>query len=238
MKILDIAISFALLVSGIIADESVHIPFAEYQTVISQKLETAQNKNDETLLQDVATFRKGEKYVNSNGVTQLRYKPEEVFPVRLQILQVADKMQDKSYDRDGKPKSGLYDNVPWPPENERPEALRGKPLWWPRTPPEYYKEKNPKLYAFYKPLYEENQRNTRKYLREAHIRVIRTELLELIKRSLKIECDRGKDSRYFDLYLHLVDEIIKDEQLRDEILSDLPPERRLPEKVKETEANQ
>ena len=238
MKILDITISFAFLASGTIADESVQTPFAEYQTVISQKLVIAQNKNDETLLQEVETFRKGEKHVNSNGVTQLRYKAEEVFPVRLQMLKVADKMRDKSYDRDVKTKAGIYDSVPWPPEDERPKALRGKPLWWPRTSPEYYKERNPELYAFYKPLYEENQRNTKKYLREARIRVIRTNLLGLIKRSLKIECDRGKDSLNFDRYLHLVDETITDKQLRDEILSAIPPERRLPEKMKEEKAKQ
>ena len=231
MKVRNIVISLAVFMLGGVAtaDKDVYLSFVEYQADVTQKLANAQNKNAETVLQEIETLEKRAKYVDTNGVTQLRYALEEIFPLKLQILQVVDKIQDKSYNRNIKPKAGIYDDVPWPPENERPEALRDAPLWWPRTPPEYYKERDPELYAFYKPLFDENRKNTEKYIREARIRVARADLLNSIKRYLEIECDRGNESRDFSLYLRLVDEIIKDKQLRDEILSDIPPERRLPE---------
>ena len=210
------------------ADKDVYLSFVEYQADVTQKLANAQNKNADTVLQEIEAFEKRAKYVDTNGVTRLRYALEEIFPLKLQTLQVVDKMQDKSYDRNIKPKAGIYDDVPWPPENERPEAFRDAPLWWPRTPPEYYKERDPELYAFYKPLFDENRKNTEKYIREARIRVARADLLSSVRRYLEIECDKDDKSHNLGLYLRQVDEIIEDKQLRDEILSDIPPERRLP----------
>jgi predicted DCC family thiol-disulfide oxidoreductase YuxK len=210
------------------ADKDVYLSFVEYQADVTQKLANAQNKNADTVLQEIEAFEKRAKYVDTNGVTRLRYALEEIFPLKLQTLQVVDKMQDKSYDLTIRPKAGWYGSVPWPPENERPEALRNARLWYPRTPPEYYREKDPELYAFYKPLFEENRKNTEKHTRETRIREVRRGLLNSIKWYLEIECDRGAESRDFGSYLRLVDEIIEDKQLRDEILSDIPPERRLP----------
>ena len=231
MKVRNIVISLAVfMLRGVAtADKDVYLSFVEYQADVTQKLANAQNKNADTVLQEIEAFEKRAKYVDTNGVTRLRYALEEIFPLKLQTLQVVDKMQDKSYDLTIRPKAGWYGSVPWPPENERPEALRNARLWYPRTPPECYREKDPELYAFYKPLFEENRKNTEKHIRETRIREVRRGLLNSIKRYLEIECDKGDKSHNLGPYLRLVDEIIEDRQLRDEILSDIPPERRLPE---------
>jgi hypothetical protein len=226
--IVIIGVSLIVLSLRIWAEEVIHRTEEEVISVVSQKLSVAKCEKDVEALQAAkymlfSCSTKGEK------TTFHHLTSEAFFKLRLQILQVADRMQDKSYDHTIRPKAGWYGDVPWPPENERPEALRDIPLWWPRTSPEYYKERNPELYAFYKPLYEENLRNTKKHQYEGGVRVVREDMLRVIKERLKFECDRGNDSRNFGLYLRLVDEIIEDKQLRDEILSDIPPERRLPE---------
>jgi hypothetical protein len=209
------------------ADETIHLTAEEVINIVSQKLDVAQSRKDAEALQaakdnlPAISSRDGKKVYR-------HLAPEQTFALELKILQVADKMQDKSYDLTIRPKAGWYGSVPWPPENERPEALRNARLWYPRTPPEYYREKDPELYAFYKPLFEENRKNTEKHTRETRIREVRRGLLNSIKWYLEIECDRGAESRDFGSYLRLVDEIIEDKQLRDEILSDIPPERRLP----------
>jgi len=230
MKVRNIVISLAVFMLGGVAtaDKDVYLSFVEYQADVTQKLANAQNKNAETVLQEIETLEKRAKYVDTNGVTQLRYALEKIFPLKLQTLQVVDKIQDKSYDPKVMPKAGMYGQVPWPPENVSPEVLRGVRPWYPRTPPEYYKERDPKLYALYKPLFEENRKNTEKHIRETRIREVRRGLLNSIKRYLEIECDKGDKSHNLGPYLRLVDEIIEDRQLRDEILSDIPPERRLP----------
>jgi hypothetical protein len=209
------------------AEEVIHRTEEEVISVVSQKLSIAKSEKDVEALQAAKDMlfscsTKGEK------TTFHHLTSEAFFKLRLQILQVADRMQDKSYDHTIRPKAGWYGSVPWPPKNERPEALRDIPLWWPRTPPERYKERDPELYAFYKPLYEENLRNTKKHQYEGGVRVVREDMLRIIRERLKFECDRGAESRDFGLYLRLVDEIIEDKRLRDEILSDIPPERRLP----------
>jgi len=210
------------------ADETIHLTAEEVINIVSQKLDVAQSRKDARALRAA----KDNLPAISSGYGKKVYRhlaPEQTFALELKILQVADRMQDKSYDHTIRPKAGWYGDVPWPPENERPEALRDIPLWWPRTSPEYYKERDPELYAFYKPLYEENLRNTKKHQYEGGVRVVREDMLRDTRGRLKFECDRGNDSRKFGLYLRLVDEIIEDKQLRDEILSDIPPERRLPE---------
>jgi len=210
------------------AEEVIHRTEEEVISVVSQKLSIAKSEKDVEALQAAkgmmfSSSTKGDK------TTFHHLTSEASFKLRLQILQVADKMQDKSYDPKVMPKAGMYGQVPWPPENVSPEALRNIRPWYPRTPPERYKERDPELYALYKPLYEENLRNTKKHQYEGGVRAVREDMLRVIRRRLKFECDRGNDSRNFGLYLRLVDEIIKDKQLRDEILSDIPPERRLPE---------
>jgi hypothetical protein len=210
------------------ADETIHLTAEEVINIVSQKLDVAQSRKDARALRAA----KDNLPAISSGYGKKVYRhlaPEQTFALELKILQVADRMQDKSYDHTIRPKAGWYGDVPWPPENERPEALRDIPLWWPRTSPEYYKERDPELYAFYKPLYEENLRNTKKHQYEGGVRVVREDMLRDTRGRLKFECDRGAESRNFSLYLRLVDEIIEDKQLRDEILSDIPPERRLPE---------
>jgi len=209
------------------ADETIHLTAEEVINIVSQKLDVAQSRKDAEALQAA----KDNLPAISSGYGKKVYRhlaPEQTFALELKILQVADRMQDKSYDHTIRPKAGWYGSVPWPPKNERPEALRDIPLWWPRTPPERYKERDPELYAFYKPLYEENLRNTKKHQYEGSVRVVREDMLRDTRGRLKFECDRGAESRDFGLYLRLVDEIIEDKQLRDEILSDIPPERRLP----------
>jgi hypothetical protein len=209
------------------ADETIHLTAEEVINIVSQKLDVAQSRKDARALRAA----KDNLPAISSGYGKKVYRhlaPEQTFALELKILQVADRMQDKSYDHTIRPKAGWYGDVPWPPENERPEALRDIPLWWPRTSPEYYKERDPELYAFYKPLYEENLRNTKKHQYEGGVRVVREDMLRDTRGRLKFECDRGAESRNFSLYLRLVDEIIEDKQLRDEILSDIPPERRLP----------
>lgn len=210
------------------ANETIHLTAEEAMNIVSQKLDFAQSRKDAEALQ--AAKDNIPAISSRDGKKVFRHlAPEQTFVLELQILQVADKMQDKSYDPKVMPKAGMYGQVPWPPENVSPDVLRGVRPWTPRTAPEYYKAKDPELYAIYKPLFEENRKNTEKHIRETRIREVRRGLLNSIKRYLEIECDRGNESRNFGLYLRLVDEIIKDKQLRDEIFSDLPPERRLPE---------
>jgi hypothetical protein len=233
MKVKQIAIMLiggSLMVPSlqICAEVVIHRTEEEVISVVSQKLSIAKSEKDVEALQAAkgmmfSSSTKGDK------TTFHHLTSEASFKLRLQILQVADNMQDKSYDHTIRPRAGRYGSVPWPPENERPEALRNARPWYPRTPPEYYREKDPELYAFYKPLYEENLRNTKKHQYEEGVRIVREDMLRVIRERLKFECDRGNESRNFSLYLRLVDEIIKDKQLRDEILSDIPPERRLPE---------
>jgi len=210
------------------AEEVIHRTEEEVVSIVSQKLSIAKSEKNVEALQAAkgmlfSCSTKGEK------TTFHHLTSEAFFKLRLQILQVADRMQDKSYDPKVMPKAGRYGQVPWPPENVSPEALRNIRPWYPRTPPERYKERDPELYAIYKPLYEENLRNTKKHQYEGGVRSVREDMLRVIRERLKFECDRGNESRNFSLYLRLVDEIIKDKQLRDEILSDIPPERRLPE---------
>jgi len=212
----------------ICAEVVIHRTEEEVVSIVSQKLSIAKSEKNVEALQAAkgmlfSCSTKGEK------TTFHHLTSEAFFKLRLQILQVADRMQDKSYDPKVMPKAGRYGQVPWPPENVSPEALRNIRPWYPRTPPERYKERDPELYAIYKPLYEENLRNTKKHQYEGGVRSVREDMLRVIRERLKFECDRGNESRNFSLYLRLVDEIIKDKQLRDEILSDIPPERRLPE---------
>lgn len=227
MKSNKLIIILVALASGAIAEHRVDLFFEEVQNIVTQQLAIAQSKDDTKALQTAYNAITGRGYTNTT--VHARYTPEEFIFLCLHVLMIADRMQDKSYDCAAKLKAGIYDNVPWPPDSERPEELRKMPLWMPRTRPEYFKERDPELYAFYKPLYEENQRNTAKYLREARIRVVREKVLLDIKGGLGAECARGTNSLYFACYLHLINETITDKSLRDEILSDISAERRMPE---------
>ncbi len=120
------------------ADETIHLTAEEVINIVSQKLDVAQSRKDAEALQAA----KDNLPAISSGYGKKVYRylaPEQTFALELKILQVADRMQDKSYDLTIRPKAGWYGSVPWPPENERPEALRNARLWYPRTPPEYYR---------------------------------------------------------------------------------------------------
>ena len=215
----------------------IHFTAEEAINTISQKLSIAQNKDDVTALQ-AAKYSIFSISTKDGKTVYQHFMPEHTFLLQLQVLQVADRMQDKSYDRNAKLKAGIYGNVPWPPDCERPEELRKTPLWMQGTRPEYFKDRDPELYAFYKPLYEENQRNTAKYLHEGAIRGVRDDLLRTVKDRLKSECARGADSRCFTHYLRLIEEVIVDNKLRDEILVDITQERRLLETISKEKTSQ
>jgi hypothetical protein len=209
------------------AEEVIHRTEEEVVNIVSQKLSIAKSEKDVAALQAAKGMMFG--ISKRKGISIYHHHSRETaFKLQLQILQVADSMQDKSYDHTVMPKAGWYGSVPWPPENERPEALRNARPWYPRTPPEYYKESNPELYAFYKPLYEENLRNTKKHQYEGGVRGVREGLLRDIRRELKHAYDSSDRSSDFSLYLRLVDEIIENKPLRDEILADIPREPRPP----------
>lgn len=232
-----LSVSLIALSQHIWAEEVVHFSAEEAINIVSQKLNIAQSQNDAAALK--AAKNNISAISTKDGKEVYRHlTPEQTFSLQLQILQVADKMQDKAYNRNIMPKEGIYGNVPWPSKDELPEELRGEPLWWPRTPPEYYKERNPELYAFYKPLYEKNQQNTTKHQHEGCIRAVRNRLLREVKTRLTHQGNRGEKTQDSNVYRGLVDEIITDRQLLEEILSDTPIEYRLPEKQSEEKAVQ
>lgn len=199
------------------AGESIHLSFAEVQNIVSQKLAVAQSKNDATALQEAEDVVKGK--ICTNAVIYLQYGPEESFFLKLHILKVADGMKDKAFDPKRRTKAGTNGKVPWPPDNERPQALIGQPLWTPGQDPEDFKEANPKLYAIYKPLYDENINNTEKHKREGIIIRIRRDLLRDIRAEVKDTVLDNKKAQFHSRYVDLVKKYIEDAELQKDILS-------------------
>ena len=201
--------------------ETINLSFTEVQNIVSQKLEVARSQNNATALEEASEAAKGK--VQTNAVIYLHYEPEKTFSLKLQILKVATSMHDKSFNPKTRAKAGIYGKVPWPTDKEKPLDLVGKPLWVPGQNPEDFKASNPALYAFYKPLYEENKRNTERHKREGLIRSIRKELFRDIRNSLKNASLDKKNPHSLSNHVVLVKEIINDEQLQQSILSDEHP---------------
>lgn len=212
-------ILFVLLSSGTMAEEIVHFSFDEVQNIVSQKLAVAQSKQDYNALQEAKSFLPA--IVTSDGTTIYRHiTPEQTFLLRLQIFKVADSMQDKSFNPKTRTKAGIYGKVPWPTDKERPLNLAGKPLWGPGQDPEDFKDSKPNLYAIYKPLYDENLKNTEKHKREGLVRSIRKDLLRDVRSDVKNASLDKNDPQCHSRYVALVKGIIKDEQLQQRILSE------------------
>lgn len=200
------------------SDETIKLSLTEVQNIVSQKLDVARNQNNARALEEAAEAAKGK--VQTNAVIYLQYGPEENFSLKLQILKVADSMQDKAFNSKTRTRAGIYGKVPWPTDKERPLNLAGKPLWGPRQNPEDFKESNPNLYAIYKPLYDENLKNTEKHKREGLVRSIRKALLRDVRSDVKNASLDKNDPQCHSRYVILVKEIIKDEQLQQSILSE------------------
>jgi hypothetical protein len=208
------------------AKEIINQNFADVQNVVSQNLVAAKSGDIEALQEAKDALP---AIVSTDTIKIYRHvTDEETFFLKLKILNVANELVDKSFDPKRVTRAGKFGIIPWPAEEDRPESLKGKLLWRPRQNPDDYKETDPDLYAYYKPLYEENLRNTKKHEHQRIARTIRDDMLRDAKDGLKFECDKDDKSHNLGLYLRQVDEIIEDKQLRDEILSDIPPERRLP----------
>jgi len=204
------------------AKEIIHQSLADVCNVVSQKLAVARGGDVEALQEAQAALP---AIVSTDETVIYRHLTvEESLALKLEILKTADAMLDKSFDSEKKAKAGIFGSVPWPLDKDRPEKLRGKPLWMPRQNPEDFKDANPDLYAYYKPLYDENIKNTGRHKSQGLIRSIRKDVLRDVRRTLKSEestvakTDRAVQCR------ELVDRIILDERLKKEILSEAAPD--------------
>ena len=196
-------------------DAVIHQSSAEVHNVVTQKLAAARAGD----LKELRAARESLASVKRDGVTVNRHiTDQESLALRLEILKAADELDDKTFDPEAIPGTGLDGIVPKPPREDLPEKLKGIPLWHSREPPEHFKEKNPELYAYYKPLYEENLQNTKTRSQKMSVRVVRKDLLRDVRWRLKGRPDLRPH------YLELVNAIIQDEQLRGEILSGEEPD--------------
>lgn len=224
-----IMVTKSLIANGFANDvtqEVVHLYFADVYNVITQKLAIANNGD----VQSLQEAHNAQKAGYSNAVIYKHWGLEESLILSLEILIVADKMYDKLYDHKQTMRAGIFGNIPWPHDKDRPESLKGIPLWRPRQNPDDFKDKDPELYAFYKPFYEENQRNTQKYRQQEIIKEIRGNRLREVRNILSKNIDNKEDAVKRKRYLTLVETIIKDENLRKEILSGTLVKYSLPEK--------
>jgi hypothetical protein len=198
-------------------NDAVHLSFETVQNIVTQKLAVALAQKSAPCLLEAQEAAKGK--ISTNAVVYLKYKEDESFWLKLEILKVADAMMDKSFNSDEKSKAGLSGSIPWPPDKDRPEALKGKPLWWPRQSPEDFKESDPALYVFYKPLYEKNLQDNREQQGQKHIKRIRSELLREIRDTLGRNSAEKKEASRTSRFKDMVKEHIQDIDLAREILS-------------------
>jgi len=230
MRNVTTAIICALYVTGSLVATAqevkvIHQSSAEVHNVVSQYMAVARSG-------DAGALHKARSALAQNvvelGVEIHRHITiEEAFVLRLEILKVACELLAKPIDYDPeKIWQGPPGRIPWPPDEERPEHLRGEPLWWPGTDPDGYKEKNPELYAYYKPLYEEYLKNSRKHSQQRRLQAARRDLIRDIRMFLGMSFSpqfRNADQRYIQCR-EVVNKLIQDEQLRKELFAEEPPE--------------
>ena len=199
--------------------------FQDLQNTVTQKLDVARSERSIDALKDALQVMKEFTDV-SDGVHRWHEPPPPgaFLALQLHALNTALEMQDKTF-HPGKAKVGINGRVPWPPKDEIPGQLAREPLWQPGRNPEEYKTANPELYEFYKPLYDENVRQTQIYNREGAIKSIIWDLLRKTRYSLKYATrHRENDEQRYLRYVSLVREIITDTQIQEDILSEESPD--------------
>jgi len=221
------AIICALCVTGtIVAAEApvIHRTFADVQNVVTQKLAAARAGDFKELR--IAKDSLFGVSTRDNVTIRNHITLEESFALRLEILKVACELAARPIDYDPeKIWPGAPGKIPWPPAGERPENLRGRPLWWTGTGPDGYKESDPELYAYYKPLYEEYLKNSRKHSQQESLQVVRKDLIREIRTSLGMGRPpqfRNAQQQYVQRR-EVVNKLIQDEQLRKELFAEEPP---------------
>ena len=199
--------------------------FQDFQNTVSQKLDVARSERSIDALKDALQFMK-EFTDASDGAHRWHETPPPgaFLALQLHALNTALEMQDKTF-HPRNIKGGINGRVPWPSKDEIPEQLAREPLWKPGGSPEEYKTANPRLYEFYKPLYDENVRQTQIYNREGAIKSIIWDLLRKTRYSLGyVTRHRENDEQRYLRYVSLVREIITDTQIQEDILSEESPD--------------
>ena len=218
----------ALCATGaVVAAEEVkviHMSSVEVQNVVSQHMAAARSGDVKSL-----SAARSELYSQSgrDNVKIVRdITVEEVFVFKLELLKIAESLIDPTFDPDATPKAGTHGVVPRPPVEELPEEIKGRPLWRMRQDPEDFKESDPELYAFYKPLYEESLRNTERRSQQMTARNMRKDLIEDIRRiylGMRLASKfRNTDQQYVQRR-EVVNKLIQDERLRKELFAEEPP---------------
>lgn len=201
--------------SALGADVTTPLPFRDFQNIVSQQLAVAQSERNAEALQETMQLMKD--FTNVEDETYRRYERPvsgDFLSLQLSILNIALEMQDKTFSPK-KIKVGINGKVPWPSDRERPKRLSEQPLWKSGQNPEDYKTMNPELYAFYKPLYDENIRLTKLYKREGVIKSIIWDLLRTVRSSLEYARQHQKeDVKRYQRYVSIVKDVVKDEQIQ------------------------
>jgi len=219
------AIISSLCVTGAItlAEETViQRTFVDVQNVVSQKLAAAKEGNFKELR--VAKDSLFGVSTKDNVTIRNRITIEESFALRLEILKVACELLARPIDYDPEKIWQGPPGIPWPPDSERPDNLRGRPLWWPGTGPDGYQEKDPELYAYYKPLYEEYLKNTRKHSQQMSLQSVRKDLIQDVRWHLRLHVPVQNRSSQHVTLREIVNKVIQDKQLLKEIFAENPPE--------------
>lgn len=211
--VVNASVIILALSCSVLAQKSIELTFDEVQNIVSQKLVIVQSKNDLMALQGARDAVRGK--VATNAVVCLKYGSEESFRLNLQILEVAERMRDKTLDPKKQSEAGVYGSVPWPADEKRAKSLKGAPLWTPGQNPEDYKDSNPDLYALYNPLYVENRENTKRLRNHLHMKKIQEDLLRDI-REIYRKASLNNEAQHYD---DIIDNTIRCRQLRNQIIT-------------------
>lgn len=244
MTIIAVLFTFTLPLK---ASETINLTCSEVENVVSQKLAVAQMTNDASALQEAFNAINGR--VRDNAVIYLKYTEADILPLRLKLLETAYIMLKRNYCGDAlndkgrvvdaiklltederemmhdgiagaiNPKAGLFGRVPWP--EKIPSEFEGRKLWHPGQSPEKYKDSDPQLYAYYKPLYDENLRQTDRYDKGKTIKRIFWNNLEAIRSLLSGENLNSQKTAQKISFDALAEVTIKDDSLRKFIFSEV-----------------
>jgi len=226
---LNAAIISILCATGtIVAAEEVktiRMSSVEVQNVVSQHMAAARSGDAGALNKARRELYAQSGRDNVNIVREIT--PEEVFVFKLELLKIAESLIDPTFNLDEFRKAGADGVVPRPPVEERPEKFRDRylPLWMPRQDPEDFKESDPELYAFYKPLYEENLRNTKRRDQQMGARGTREALIREVRMYLGMSYSSAQYRNTNPQYVQrreVVNKLIQDKQLLKELFAEEP----------------